>query len=165
MGPIEIQTLISSLKTASEVTKTIFDMKVSSEVQGKIAEIQGALLTAQNSALAATSAQFELQARVRELETQIKAIEDWGIQQKRYALVSPWGGPAQVYALKETTAEGEKPHFLCTNCFHNSKRVILNPTKKDGWIILACPTCKAAIDTGYLGIGDAEYAERYAKSG
>lgn len=166
MDVTAIHALISSLKTAADISKTIFDMKSTAEVQGKVIEIQSALLAAQNSALSATTAQFELQEKVRSLEAQLKSAKDWETQKIRYALIAPWQGPAQVYALRESHAEGEQPHFLCTNCFHNSKRVILNPTSdKEGWQMLACPSCKSTVDTGFRGVGAAMYAERYLEAG
>lgn len=84
----------------------------------------------------------------------------------RYVLVTPWRGPAQAYALKRDVASEEKPHPLCANCFHNSTRVILNPVSdKAGFIQMACPTCKATMDTGYRSIGGPKYAEEYATAG
>ena len=163
MDVTAITAVIGSLKTAAEVAKTLIEIKPTAEVQKKIIEIQSALLAAQNSALSATTAQFEMQERVRELEARLKASEDWEVQRARYDLVAPWQGAAQAYALKESAAAGEAPHLLCTNCFHNSKRVVLNPNRRDGWIVMTCPDCKASLDTGYKGIGAATYAEKYAQ--
>lgn len=49
-----IQGAISSLKAATEISRSIMDMKTMSEVQGKVIELQSALLEAQNSALSAS---------------------------------------------------------------------------------------------------------------
>lgn len=105
----------------------------------------------------------ELKTRVRELEDKLQVTEDWGLEKKRYTLVNPWKGPAQVYALKESESNGEGPHYLCSNCFHSSKKVILNPTKKDLWVLMTCPACKSSVNTGYKGIGAASFAEKCAK--
>lgn len=157
--------MMASLKAATDISKALFDLKVTSEVQGKVIELQSALMSAQSSALEATNAQYSLQERVRDLESQLRAFQDWGDQEKRYALISPWKGPVQVYALMRESAGGEQAHYLCTNCFHARKRVILNPTDKDGWIYLACPNCKSNISTGYRGIGAPKYAEDSAGEG
>ncbi|MEN9659185.1 MAG: hypothetical protein RL571_2650 [Pseudomonadota bacterium] len=159
MDMTAVQAMMGSLKAATDISKALFDLRTTAEVQGKVIEIQNALLSAQSSALEATNAQFLLQERVRELEAQIKSFEDWGNQQQRYSLVNPWRGAAQVYALKKEHAEGEEPHFLCTNCFHNKKRVILNPSSKDGWVYMICPTCKSTCATGFRGVGAPKYAE------
>ena len=72
-----------------------------------------------------------------------------------------------MYALKESVSEGERPHLLCPNCFHRKERVILNPMFCDESILSACPSCKATIDTGYLGrrTRPPQYAEKYENRG
>lgn len=117
MDLIAIQAAISSLKSATDISRSLLEMKSMADVQGKVIELQSALLEAQNNALSATTAQFELQERIRELETQLKGRSDWDAQKSRYALVNPWQGPAQTYALKRSEAQGEEPHFACANCF------------------------------------------------
>lgn len=160
-----IQGMMASLKAATDISKALFDLKVTSEVQSKVIELQSALMSTQSSALEATNAQCMLQERVRELESQLREHQDWGDQEKRYALVSPWQGPAQVYALKKDSAGQEQAHYLCTNCFHARKRVILNPTNKDSWVYLACPSCKSSVSSGYRSIGAPQYAEELGNEG
>ena len=161
MDLVAIQAAISSLKAASEISKSFLELKTTTEIHSKVFELQSALLEAQNAAISATTAQFELQEQVRRLEERLREVTLWGDQEGRYSLVCPWRGPAQVYALKRETAEGEEPHFLCCNCFHDRRKVILNPHKKDGWILMVCPSCKATIHTGWQGIGPPKYAEQY----
>lgn len=165
MDLIAIQSAISSLKTAVDISKSLLELKSTAEIQSKVIELQSALLETQNNALSATAAQFEMQEKIRDLEAKLKALDDWEDQKQRYTLIAPWKGPAQVYALKRSDAKGEEPHFLCANCFHNSKRVILNPMKKDKWILMACPSCKSTLNSGYRGIGSPKYAEEYEKEG
>lgn len=160
-----VQAMMGSLKAATDISRTLFDLKTTAEVQGKVIDIQSALLAAQSSALEATNAQFALQERVRELESQLKNFEEWGQQEQRYTLTNPWRGPAQVYALKKEHANGEGPHFLCTNCFHNRKRVILNPLSKDGWVHMVCPACKSDVTTGFRAVGAPKYAEDCVREG
>ncbi len=159
----EIQLLLSSLKSAGEITKTLFNLKVTGEVQGKIVEIQCLLMAAQSSAIDASNAQYVLQDKVRELEERLRELENWGEQTGRYTLVCPWRGPAQVYALKQARAEGESPHYLCPNCFHNKKRVILNPLETNNQLTCVCPACKSTMSTGCRGIGPPEFAEYFDK--
>jgi hypothetical protein len=163
---VAIQAAIGSLKAATDISRSLLQMKTMADVQGKVIELQSALLDAQNGALAATAAQFELLERIRALEAQLKEKGDWEAQRVRYLLVSPWRGPAQAYALKRDVAEGEKPHLVCANCFHSSRRVILNPVSdKGGFVQMVCPACKATMDTGYRGIGGPKYAEEYTAAG
>jgi hypothetical protein len=155
-----IQAAISSLQAATGIAKSIVETKSAAEIQSKVIALQSALLEAQNSALTATTSQYELQEKVRSLEAQVKAFNDWGDQAKRYALVNPWRGAAQVYALRKADADGEAAHYLCSNCFHGRKRTIVNPvTDKTGFISMVCPTCRSTVDTGYRGIGKPQYVE------
>ena len=162
MDLVAIQAAIAGLKAATDISSALLKMKVTGEVQTKVIELQTALLAAQNAALSATAAQFELQEKVRELETQLQQKADWEAVRGRYRLVSPWQGPAQAYALLRGAAHGEPPHLACTACFHNRRVVILNPMNtKDRWVQMVCPSCKAAMETGYRGIGAPKYAEEY----
>ena len=157
-----IHAAIAGLKAATDITSALLKMKVTTEVQTKVYELQTALLAAQNAALSATTAQFELQAKVRELEVQIQQKADWEAVRARYRLVTPWQGPAQAYALLREAAHDEPPHLACTACFHNRRVVILNPmNNKERWVQMVCPACKAAMETGYRGIGAPKYAEEY----
>ena len=131
--------------------------------KGSTLEAQEQIMSLREGALELQEENQELKYRISELEANLRATEDWASEKKRYALVNPWNGPAQAYALKQSYSEGEKPHLLCSNCFHNSKKVILNPTKKDSFVIMACPSCKSSVDTGYRAIGPASYAEEYTK--
>ena len=161
-----IQSALSSLKTAADISKTFVEIKSEAEIQSKVISLQNALLDAQNNAISATTAQIEMQEKIRELETRLNDIVDWEVQKKRYLLVNPWKGHAQAYALKRSHADKEIAHLLCTNCFHESKRAILNPTEKNSRILMACPSCKAVLDTGYVGLGPSgqpRFAEDYFK--
>ena len=161
-----IQSAIASLKVATGLIKGTLETKNAIEVQGKVIEVQAALLEAHTNAISATTAQFELLDRVRALDEQLKAFNDWDEQGQRYALVCPWQGVAHVYALRKASSDGEVAHFLCPNCFHGRHRVILNPAvAKDRYVSLACPSCKAIMDTGYRHIGSPRYAEEYATKG
>ena len=156
-----IQTLGTSFKTLVDIAKGIREAKSATEQESKVTELQAALLGAQSLALSATNAQFELQQKVRELEEQLKATNVWGEQESRYSLVSPWANIGQAYALKKSAAEGEAPHFLCTNCFHNKKRTILNPTEGNYLMSLACPSCKATLYLNRPHLEPPQYAEEY----
>lgn len=161
-----IPAAVSSLKAAIDIAQSLLKMKNMTDVQAKVIELQSALLDAQSGALAATAAQYELLEKVRVLERELQAKTDWEGEKVRYSLVTPWRGMAQAYALRRDAANGEPPHLVCTNCFNNGRRVILNPARdKDGWVQLVCPTCRASVATGYRAIGGPKYAEDYADSG
>lgn len=131
--------------------------------KGATLEAQEQIMSLREGALELQEENQDLKQKIRELEEKIQSKEDWVEEKKRYALVNPWGGAAQVYALKSAHAEGEVPHFLCPKCFHESKKTILVPQRKEGWAYLICPSCKASIRTGLRIIGAAQFADKYAQ--
>jgi len=153
------QAMIGSLRTATDISKALLDPTSHSDIHGRVIELQKALLAALDNAMEATNAQFTLQVRIRELEAQIEGYEDWAKQKVRYTLANPWSGPAQVYALRRSHSEGEVAHYLCTHCFQNKKRVILNPLSANSWMSMTCPACKATTPTSLRSLGKPRYAE------
>lgn len=133
--------------------------------KGSTLEAQEQIMSLREGAIELQEENIELKAKIRELENQLKAREDWNTEKTRYELVSPWKGAAQVYALKNELSNGEAAHLLCTNCFHSSRKTILTPQSKEGWVYMVCPSCKASLATGYRGIGEAKYAEGYRVEG
>ncbi|NVK24933.1 MAG: hypothetical protein HWE10_08395 [Gammaproteobacteria bacterium] len=131
--------------------------------KGSTIEAQEQIMDLREGALELQEENYELKEKIRDLEAKLKATEDWSIEKSRYALVNPWRGAAQVYALKESSSDGEQAHFICPNCFQNTTKTILVPVRepKNGDALMNCPACKASINTGYSGIGAAEYAEKF----
>ncbi len=132
--------------------------------KGSTIEAQEQIMSLREGALELQEENHELKTKVCELESKLKDVDDWS-NEKKYALVNPWGGAAQVYAMLKEHSDGESPHYLCSNCFHNKSKVILNPGKKDRWAIMVCPTCKATLETGCRGIGNPVYVEDIGKDG
>ncbi len=134
--------------------------------KGSTLEAQEQIMSLREGALELQEENQELKEKVRNLESNLRSTEDWNQEIEKYALVNPWRGPAQVYALKESNSNGEQPHLVCPNCFHNASKTILTPSKdKSGDALMDCPACKASINTGYSGVGAAQYAEKYNEKG
>ena len=131
--------------------------------KGSTLKAQEQIMSLREGALELQEENQELKSKVQALEEKLQNNEDWSTEKDRYILSNPWKGPAQVYALKRSHSNGEVAHLLCSNCFQSSIKSILNPAKKDRWIIMVCPICKSSIDTGYKGVGSASYAEEYIK--
>lgn len=153
-----IQGTITGLKTASDIAKGFLELKSIADVQGKVIELQSAILTAQSSALAANSDQAAMVEQIRTLKEEIASVKAWETQKQRYKLTPPWGG-AVVYALKESMANGEPPHWICTSCYENGKKSILNQIQsKEHWFLLVCPVCKSQIQSPWRNAASPEYA-------
>jgi hypothetical protein len=140
---------VSSLKTASEIAKTLVGLKDGQALQSKVAELNGIILSAQSSALAAQSSQFTLLQRVSELEKDIARFEAWSTEKQRYELKEL--GSSFAYAVKEVSRNGEPAHKICAACYQHGTKSILQlapqsvvHTKPRDWF---CPECKTNFST------------------
>jgi len=129
------------------------------EVQEKAIELNQKIIAAQHEIFAANAAHSTLVQRLKELELQIDKMKAWDEQKKRYKLIAPWEDkPALVYALRESFKETETAHWICTKCYDDGHRSILQPKKDHKFIILLfCANCSAEIYTGHRYIGPADY--------
>lgn len=154
-----IQGTIASLKFAGDVAKSLLELKTLGDVQGKVIELQSAILSAQSSALSANAEQSAMVEEIRKLKEEITKVKAWETEKQRYKLTKPWEEGGVAYALKETMASGEPPHLICTKCYEDGRKSILNPFSGDkGLISYGCPICKAQIPTGWRGGAVPEYA-------
>ena len=136
--------LVSSLKAATDISKTMVGLRDAAMIQSKVIELQGVILAAQQSALSAQSDQFAMLERVRELEKQIAQLEAWDAEKAHYELRELSPG-AFAYVLKASAKTGEPPHWLCAACYQHSHKAILQDsgrTPKGRESIYKCPDCK-----------------------
>jgi len=154
-----IQGTISGLKVAGDIAKGFMELKSMTEVQGKVIELQSAILAAQSSALSANADQAAMVDEIRNLKAEIARVKAWESQKQRYQLQPIWDRAALVYALKESMSNGEPPHWICTKCYEDGSRMILQPRQtKEGRGVLACPTCKSELQNQYRGTDEPNYA-------
>ena len=74
-------------------------------------------------------------------------------------MTSPWEG-ALVYALKEQCKASEPPHWICTKCYEDGRKSILNPVAgARGFFKITCPICKSEIQSLFTNAKKAEYVE------
>ena len=66
---------------------------------------------------------------MRDLEKEIARVKAWDEQKQRYELISPWQG-AVTYALKKARSNSEPPHWICTKCYEDGRKSILNDLRK-----------------------------------
>jgi rubrerythrin len=147
-----IAAALGGLKTAGEIAKALLQLKSDAERQAKVIELQSVILAAQSSAIAAQSDQFAMLEEVRALEKEIARVKAWEAQKRRYKLHAPWGGAA-VYALKKSMSDGEPAHWICTHCYEDGRRSILQfGYRKEGGPAYLCPSCEAAVHYPFLDV-------------
>jgi hypothetical protein len=150
--------IISTFRALVQGVQAINDLAVSVEVKAQVTKLYDVIITGQQIALKDNLKQRAMLDTIGDLKEQIANMKAWEEQKKRYKLTNPWGNAAVVYALKESRKETENPHWICTKCYDDGRRTILQERlEKSGWVLMCCPTCKSEVHTGYRGIGPAEY--------
>lgn len=149
MAMTAIAGALSALKSTGDVFKALLDIKVSSEVYAKIIDLNRTIFAATQDALAAQADQAELSSRISELEQEIVRMTQWGAERENYELAD-LGGGATAYIVKPLMQGTQAPHWLCTNCYQEHRKSILQPQgHRDGDRTWLCPACKATINVAY----------------
>lgn len=149
---------MSGATAAGELIKALVGVKSGVDVAAKAIELQNIIISLQGAVGATQSANAELNETIKSLKEKLAQVDDFQSEVSRYQLTQPWTGSI-VYALKESMSEGEPPHYLCTACYQNKRKSILNCAEvSSGWTKYVCPQCKASLDTGYRGRVPAKYA-------
>lgn len=147
----------TSLKAAADIAKALGELKSISDIQSKVIELQSKILAAQSSALSAQSEHMTMVQRVAELEKELALVKAWDRQKQRYKLTSPWSG-CLVYALREDRKEADPPHWICTKCFEDGRKSIVNQVSdKNGWTMIVCPMCNSQMQSPWQGGIQPEY--------
>lgn len=148
---------LGSLKAAADIAKAVMGAKVDFAVKEQVMSIQQSLLEAQQTMLAMQEALADANQRARQAEDALVAANDWAKEKERYKLFSPYAG-AVVYAMKESEAHGEVPHYICTNCYEQRRKSILSYVKlPDNFYALRCSVCKRDTPTSFRNAGHAKY--------
>jgi phosphatidate phosphatase APP1 len=143
MDLASIQSAVGGLKTAANIVSGFLKLKLTADMQTKVAELQAAILSAQSSALAANSDQFSLLEEKRRLEAKIAQLEAWEAEKQRYSLRELSPG-AFAYVVKREAQGTEPVHAICTHCYQNGEKSILHwLTSHLGVVEFKCDRCEA----------------------
>ena len=108
------------------------------ELNTAIIDMQTAVMDAQSMTLEAQGEQSQLLARIAELEKDLEQSDKWSKERLRYELTHL--GNRVVYGLRnDARQEGEPYHCLCTICYENGLKSILQPFGVK-WKCLRCGT-------------------------
>lgn len=144
----DIQGMVSSLQSVTEIAKTIVGLHNSSAIKAKVGELQSAVLSAQQSAMSAYSAHSTLVERVRELERQVTEMEAWETEKQRYELHQLPPG-TYLYRIKPEMQGSEPMHYICANCYQSRQKSILQGGGlSDGQETFECVRCKSRFTAG-----------------
>lgn len=135
--------LVTSVRSAVEITKAMKDLSDANLIQTKVFELTREILATQGYAMEAQSAQAELLRRIRELEEEKTKLETWSAEKSRYELREVSTG-VYAYTMKPGMEQGQPFHMLCANCYDNGKRATLQATERlqARRRLHACSQCK-----------------------
>lgn len=139
------------VKTFFEARDRAINLEQVNALQSEIASIYAGYLALQQQA-------FALAAEKDNLKKEIASFETWNNEAERYKLVRVRDS-VFAYALKESHANGEPPHWLCANCYN--KRIKGFVTKYQKHIKSRecnCSNCNFSMFTG----SEPKYAEYYS---
>ena len=146
MADPTIQGVIGTLGALAKGVQTLKELATAVEVKAGVIDLYDLVLAGQQAALEDHLKQRALLDKISDLEKELASVKAWEKQKERYALVNPWSDAAVVYALKASHKETEKPHWICTKCYDDGVRSILQlKTVGVEHNHYACPNCKTEI--------------------
>lgn len=135
---------LTSLKAAKDIAEAMVGLRDTAAFQGKLIEFQSKIIDANEAAFAAQDERASLLQRISELEEKVAQFEAWEAEKQRYKLQEVASGRF-VYALKESVQASEPHHKLCTRCFDQGIKSIMqeNHWARGRTVTLNCPNCSA----------------------
>lgn len=151
MDPSSISVALTSLKAAKDIAQTMISLRDTAAFQDKVIEFQSKILDAQQAALSANEERAGMLETISNLEQEVADLKAWETEKQRYELKSVGNGTF-AYVLKEDTESSEPFHFLCTKCYEDRKKSILQPSPQpatappfQGGRLYSCHSCSSRI--------------------
>lgn len=118
------QLAYNSGKAALDIAKGIHALGSEVERNNAVVEIQRLVLDGNANLLTAQQSYAAALKRIDDLEKEIMHLKDWTAEKQNYQLkaIDPSGF---AYMRKPELETGEPPHWLCTNCFEQAQKSIL----------------------------------------
>ena len=144
---------IAAVAAAVGIAKNLKDLtsslgaSVPTDVRDEIVALFDKLMDVQTEVLAAQGRDIKLTERCRKLEDDLRRVEAWEAERARYALQKR-GSKKYVYELRRERANGEPQHWLCSKCFAEGRKSILQGLDRGRWHCLPCgSTLYVGLDT------------------
>ena len=136
-----IQSAISSLKVAYDITRGALRSKLNAEAQQTFIDLQTAIIEAQKSAISSHADQSAMIEEIRNLKEELARVKAWDTEKARYEL-NELGPGLFAYSLKEVMAQGEPPHWICCACHGQGRKSALqNDGEFAGTSSYSCHKC------------------------
>jgi transcriptional regulator with GAF, ATPase, and Fis domain len=141
MSFAEITAIIGGIKSITEIAKGLKSAYDSHTVMQAQADILEKLTNLQMDALALQEKASSLINEKDELQKKVTEFEQWKETEADYELKEITTGKF-VYAFKETGKSQKPSHWLCTNCYGQRKKSILQASYHGEFdATYFCPNC------------------------
>jgi hypothetical protein len=142
----EISTALASVKVASDIVKGILSLNKDVAVNERAVELLSSILSLQKDLLSLQSDYGDLLKSKSDLEEELKKFNTWSKTESQYKLEEVSSGTF-VHSPKNLNESKEPMHWLCTNCWEDQKKSILQITwQGESSAKYTCPRCKNEID-------------------
>ncbi|WP_019865682.1 hypothetical protein [Methylovulum miyakonense] len=148
--PVTITTsVLASFTHANNLIKAILDARDTLASLEKLNALQAEISSINTGYFSLLQQNTSMLAEVDNLKKEIARFETWESEKTRYKLTQIGMGVV-AYALKEAEANGEPPHWVCTNCFGKSKKFILNGTFHNNIVTHMCSRDYKCTECGFV---------------
>lgn len=141
---IEIAAVLAATKTITDIAKSLSDTSAKIQVEEVKVALTNAVIDLQTQLLSIQADYQGILSLNEQLRQQLVEKENWERKASNYHLES-LGGAAFVYALNSSSDTNEPPHWICPNCYEESRKSILfkSGTRRE----YKCPNCEVVIST------------------
>ncbi|KKC27139.1 hypothetical protein [Sphingomonas sp. SRS2] len=140
---------LGSLKAAKDIVQALNGIQTAAAINDVKLTLQGHILEAQQGLFAAQEAQTASAQRVNELTAEIQRLRDWSSEKQRYELKNIGVGTF-AYMLRPDERRDDPPYWLCTRCFDDGQKSILQFQGRGNdarQVVHSCSRCKATFAT------------------
>lgn len=132
-----------ALKAMKDIAETMIGLRDATAFRERQIEFQGKIIDAQSALSALQDERSSLIERVSALEKEVTGLKKWGADKEKYQLQAVSGLGSLAYMLKPDARGSEPPHWLCTQCYENRKKSIMQPhASAVQYSVWKCPECE-----------------------
>ena len=143
--PSAFDKVVGGIKDVADIVGDVNNrIKGGSNVESQIQQLSELTQKMLANSLAMVQLESALRDKARMFEERLKKVENWEKEKERYELKSLPPRNAFVYVLKTPSEMPGTEYQLCSSCFENGKKSILQP-QVERMHVLYCPECNLTI--------------------
>lgn len=137
----EANVALNTFNTMRTLVSSLITLRDGEMIRSKVYEITEQLMGLQAQMMEAQSINHTQQLRIRELEQELESLKARIDERSRYQL-HRFDTGCFAYGLKSEFRDTDVEHYLCSTCFDQGIRVVLQPYETVLAAGFICPRCK-----------------------